>query len=1630
MNRIMKVFYSGISRLLLTVLLLGAGYALQGQSITLGTPTVGDCTLDGNVPTSTVELTVSWTAPPSGDLIEVTLNGASVVSTNPVLINPATATSGMTVSFDALSDGFSGATIDAEFRTPISGTTSGPVSTAAFDIAANTCTGGTATICTDGTNSMTLTPADDPTDTDDTYSNVMWYAIDDAGVETLIPVANYGANDEIEVIYNGLLDDGTTLWSSFFYTNGDGDPEAKFYYTATDENGCVGELCVPVTVIAEVCYDLALTKTKAIGEPATYSPGDDVTFTFTVTNQGSRTAYDIDVTDYLPTGLSGAALVATPGVTQAGSVFTVEQLNGSDAGAPTEISFDVTFTIDAMFMAASLTNAAEISAFFKDAAGTIVAMDEDSTPDSMDETNGGETEGGDLVNDEIDEDGKNGGDEDDHDIETIMMTQVFDLALTKIEASTGPYLPGSNVTFTVNVYNQGTLDGDNIVITDNVPTGLINPVVNTTGTWSGTDGTVTDNTGGVFTLSALEAGENVAVDITFTIDENFTGTSLVNVAEITAAENDLDIEDEDSGDFDDEGPGDDEVDDEIGDDSTGGMDDPDDQDEYDTDEITIRQEVAIGNIIFSDVDGDGVFDAADGDAGIENVTVELYASTANPGVDAPLATVMTNADGYYIFDELDPGDYIVYIPGSELADGGDLDNFLSSIPEGGDDAMDDNADENGQNTLVNGGIASTVISLGLNDEPENEAGEQTGAYAGDLDDDNVNLTVDFAFTPEYRIGNLVWEDVDNDGIAEDGEPGIENVTVQLYQDDGDGILEAGTDDTFIGEVMTDADGKYEFTGLYQGDYIVVIPDAGAPDEAGTGNNLVDYYSSTTDDADPNSTTDLTGDDNNDNGANSATLATNGIDGLASAVITLGTGDSEPIDEQLRSDDPANDDTDGTLGTVPDNRSNVTVDFGFYQKLSLGDLVFFDTNNDGVFDADGADDVASNLDDEYGFAGVEVRLLDGAGDPVNEPGTATPYVLTTDPNGNYLFEGLDPGDYIVELVTPEGYKSSTGADDATGAYETAPDPDDGVIFGDVNNDDNGTEETATTIRSLPITLTSNGEPDDDGDTDTNTNLTLDFGIIGYSLGNYVWADDDNSGDVNGTEMGIANVTVRLLDENDAVVDNPNIAGTQDYEVMTDANGFYIFTGLPAGDYKVLVVGSNFADGAGALDNLIPSTGAAEEDEPDDDGDQNDNGLGDNLTVTDLTTNGVSSGVITLGEGDGFQEPQDEATTKDGVAGVDPVSNSDGLSNLTLDFGFTPSMSVGSTVFADANNNGTIDAGVETGITGVTVEIFPAGADPLVDTPINTDVTDGNGEYYFEGLPEGDYFIYLPNVETELATTPKSSEITEADPDDDVDGNDNGIQTVTGGPVQSGVFTLEAGTEPVDGTAGNAGEEGGLGTNLDDADDDNGNMTVDFGFYQPVDYGDLADAADGTATGDYETASANGGPSHIIVDGLQIGATVDDELDGQQSANADGDDSDTSGDDEDGVDLANITFKAGQVVNIPVTVTNNTGGDATLYAFVDWNNDGAFDGTGELVEVTVPSTVSGSQTLLVEFTIPSEADGTDINSTVGARFRLTTDTLAGEKSEGAATDGEVEDYVITISCPTGNCFGVDIQVQDKN
>jgi hypothetical protein len=78
------------------------------------------------------------------------------------------------------------------------------------------------------------------------------------------------------------------------------------------------------------------------------------------------------------------------------------------------------------------------------------------------------------------------------------------------------------------------------------------------------------------------------------------------------------------------------------------------------------------------------------------------------------------------------------------------------------------------------------------------------------------------------IGNLVWYDLDGDGIADGGpETGIAGVTLDLYRDvNGDGLLDGG--DVLVASQGTNGSGGYQFFGLLANTYIVDVVNGTVP----------------------------------------------------------------------------------------------------------------------------------------------------------------------------------------------------------------------------------------------------------------------------------------------------------------------------------------------------------------------------------------------------------------------------------------------------------------------------------------------------------------------------------------------------------------------------------------------------------------------------------------------------------------------------------------------------------------------------------------------------------------------------------------------------------------------------------
>ena len=199
--------------------------------------------------------------------------------------------------------------------------------------------------------------------------------------------------------------------------------------------------------------------------------------------------------------------------------------------------------------------------------------------------------------------------------------------------------------------------------------------------------------------------------------------------------------------------------------------------------------------------------------------------------------------------------------------------------------------------------------------------------------------------------------------------------------------------------------------------------------------------------------------------------------------------------------------------------------------------------------------------------------------------------------------------------------------------------------------------------------------------------------------------------------------------------------------------------------------------------------------------------------------------------------------------------------------------------------------------------------------------------------------------------------------------------------------------------------------------------------------------GDAPASYNVSRTTNGAGHIIevdpndVVTLKLGNLIDSEANGVASFSANADDT-SNLDDEDGV----ASFPVIQGTNnlgftnytVNVALSNITSFSANLCGWIDWNNNGVFDAS-ESACVAVANGATSAQLVWPSTTLTGVT-----GSSVGtyARFRITTDALAGNSANGAASNGEVEDYFIpfciipaptaTLVTPSTICSGAPVTI----
>ena len=591
---------------------------------------------------------------------------------------------------------------------------------------------------------------------------------------------------------------------------------------------------------------------------------------------------------------------------------------------------------------------------------------------------------------------------------------------------------------------------------------------------------------------------------------------------------------------------------------------------------------------------------------------------------------------------------------------------------------------------------------------------------GDKKPDNTSSV---PLTAGYTIAGKLYNDADASFSDSDSEAPYAGVTVALLKKDGTPVLDKDGNPV---TAVTDAQGKYSFSGLPLGEYTVSVVDptsgplAGTkPTEAYTGR-----YKTTADvtikaetgsviDVNfgfvkPASVGDYTWMDVNRDGVQDAdepalpgvTVTLTRADGSAvtdasgnpvAAVTTDANGkymfeNLLPGDYKVSfqapagfeattseaGDDRAADSNGASASvTLAQGQTDDTIDFGAVGTGVIGDQLFVDVNQNGGKDPDAGDKVLS---------GVKVTLTwTGPG------GITRTYETTTDADGKYKFENLLPGEYKVSVDPETLLKAEPLLDVLT--HDPSGDVDaKKVVSEDVKKH---AAELADAFK-LTASVTLTGEKNQNLDQDWGFGISADTAIL------KAITDPDEEAQKSFEFTPGAKVT---------------------YTLTLTNNGPGAATGVTVSDELPEGVSFVEAQGDGSYD---PATGVWD------------------LSGLTLAKGAVKKIAITVeitGAGAGKLVTNVARIKHQDQAGDDPTNNESSAS-------FKGGFNLGGTIYRDSD--GSYSKGDdEQRFKGVTVALLNEDGTPVLDSegkPM-TAVTDANGAYQFVGLAPASYRVVI-------------------------------------------------------------------------------------------------------------------------------------------------------------------------------------------------------------------------------------------------------------------------------------------------
>ena len=384
---------------------------------------------------------------------------------------------------------------------------------------------------------------------------------------------------------------------------------------------------------------------------------------------------------------------------------------------------------------------------------------------------------------------------------------------------------------------------------------------------------------------------------------------------------------------------------------------------------------------------------------------------------------------------------------------------------------------------------------------DDRAADSNGASAsvtvaqGQTDD-----TIDFGAVGTGVIGDQLFVDVNqNGGGAPDaGDRPLAGVKVTLTWTGPGGI-------TRTYETVTDADGTYKFENLLPGDYKVSVD----PESLLAAEPLLDVL-----------THSPAGDVENKTVVSDATKA----DSTAFATAMKLTAD---------------------LTLSGEANQNLSQDWGF-----------------GV-SADTAIKKAITDPDEAAQESFEFT-----------PGQRVTYTLTLTNNGPGVATGVTALDKLPAGVAFVSAQGDGSYDSATGVWDLS---DATLAKGDVKTIAITVDITGEGAGTLVTNVARITHQDQAGDDPTNNESSASF-KGGFNLGGTIYRDSDASYSKGDDEQRFKGVTVALLNEDGTPVQG---ADGQPMTAVTDENGAYQFVGLAPGAYRVVIVDPDKGDLAGLL-----------------------------------------------------------------------------------------------------------------------------------------------------------------------------------------------------------------------------------------------------------------------------------------------------------------------------------------------------------------------------------------------------------------------------------------------------------------